>query len=109
MHDLTGCHPHTSYLMAHGSKPLPTRTAKLLLQVYARYNFRFFAALGKYNAHVLFIPERIAFERIRRTGPVIQVAFRIIDAAVFHDVFNLLLGNVPALHAAFGMRGILKL
>lgn len=65
-------------------------------------------ALGKDDVYALIVCG-YAFECIGGTWPVIDITFIIVDLTVAHDIFYFGLGNLAALHAAFGMSGILDI
>jgi hypothetical protein len=71
-------------------------------------HFCFEVALGKDDPYALIVAG-YAFQRIGRAWPVIDITFIVIDLSVAHDVFYFGLGNLAALHAAFGMSRILEI
>lgn len=76
-------------------------------QVNAGDYFGRLIALRKHDAYVLVIV-CIAFQCVHGAGIAFDIAFAIIDVAVFHDVLHFGLGNLAAFHAAAGVFGVFK-
>lgn len=80
-------------------------TFKILVEVVTGYYLGFIIALAKDHPQVL-VGTGIALHGIHGAGAFIQFAFPIVNVAVAHNIFHILLAYVAALHAAFGMLGI---
>jgi hypothetical protein len=82
-----------------------TLAFKILVEVVTGNDFGFLVALAEYNPQVL-IRAGIALYSIHRAGTIVEVALSVVDLTATHNVFNIFLRNLPALHTATCMFGI---
>src|SRR5438067_242069 len=81
---------------------------KIGVEIYTGNYFRFIIALGKYDAYVLVVLQRIAFQRIGGAGMGAGFRFAVIDFTMLHNVFHLRLCYMAAFHATPGVAGIFE-
>jgi len=81
---------------------------KIMVEIDTGHHFGFIIALGKYDAQVLVLLLRIAFERVGGAGFCVYFGLAVIDGTVLHDILHFLLCNMPAIHAALRMFGVFE-